>query len=648
MNTFPSLLLAAALTALAGGSALANAPVSLDGGGGGDAWTFRKTVSGTVTEGACERVSVTSPLGTAVAEMAGGRFTAAVPLAAGANVVRAVCVRDGRETVSAAQRWDVRLPGAPKAWVRAVATADGITLDAGRSEPAPDRPAAIVKTDWSAAPGNPAPLPGLPATAKRLTLPAPAMDGEYGVTLRVTDALGRTDESRILFRVRGGVAEAPDPQRHRPSWMDGAVVYGVVPHLFGPRGLKDVTDRLDSIAALGVTALWLSPLTEAPGLDFGYAVTDHFRVRARFGSEEDLKALVAAAHARGLRVLMDFVPNHLDERHPYHADAAARGTASPYHGFFDRRADGAVSSYFDWSNLKNLDYDNPEVQRYMTAAFTHWVREIGIDGFRVDASWAVKERAPEFWPQLRAELRRIAPDLLLLAEASARDPWYVANGFDAAYDWTGQLGQWAWHDAFGEGVPTATRLRAAIAAGAPGTPVFRFLNNNDTGARFVTRHGVARTRLAATLLMTLPGVPCLYTGDEVGAAFEPYGEPQPIAWDDAHGLRGFYSRLTALRRAEPALTGAGLEFLETAAPDTLLAYRRPGAEPVTVVLNFGTEAAEPPRFDRPMRDALTGATVAPGTTVPGLGGWVLKPAPVPTPTPTPAPSPRPAAPAGQG
>ncbi len=632
MNALPRLLLAAALTVLPGlalaDGAVANGPAANGSlffrNDGGDAWTFRKTIEGTLTPGACERVEVASPLGSAVADIDGSRFSATVPLASGANDVRALCLAAGRPAASAAQRWTVRLPDAPKAWVRAVATPDGLVLDAGRSQPATGRSAPIAKTEWRAAPGNPAPLPVLPATDKRLTLPTPAADGEYRVTLRVTDRLGRSDESTVLFRVRNGAAEAVDPQRHRPSWMDAAVVYGVVPHLFGPRGLADVTARLDDIAALGVTALWLSPLTEAPGLDFGYAVTDHFRVRARFGNEADLKALVAAAHARGMRVLMDFVPNHLDERHPYHADAAAHGAASPYHRFFDRGPDGAVSSYFNWTNLKNLDYDNPEVQRYMTAAFAHWVRELGVDGFRVDASWAVKERAPEFWPALRAELRRINPDLLLLAEASARDPWYMANGFDAAYDWTGQLGQWAWHDAFDAGAPTAARLRAALTASDPDTPVFRFLNNNDTGARFITRHGLARTKAAATLLMTLPGVPCLYTGDEVGAAYEPYGEPKPVTWDDSQNLRGFYTHLTTLRRTEAALHAPGLEWLDTARPDTVLAFRRPGADPVTVVLNFGQEPAEAPRFAGPMRDLLTGAVIQPGATLPPSGAWVLK------------------------
>lgn len=111
------------------------------------------------------------------------------------------------------------------------------------------------------------------------------------------------------------------------------------------------------------TAVWLSPLTEAPDDDFGYAVTDHFDLRGRFGEEAELRALI---------------------------------------DWFERDADGTIASYFDWANLKNLDYDNPQVQAYVIAAFAHWLREYEVDGFRVDASRAVRQRAPEFWPRCRS------------------------------------------------------------------------------------------------------------------------------------------------------------------------------------------------------------------------------------------------------
>jgi glycosidase len=345
-----------------------------------------------------------------------------------------------------------------------------------------------------------------------------------------------------------------------------------------------------------VTALWLSPVTASPPGDYGYAVTDYFRLRGNYGSEADFRKLIAAAHARGLRVILDFVPNHLSDQHAYFIDAESRKRASPYFDFFARTHTGDATHYFDWKHLKNLNYDHPEVQRLIIEAFLYWVREFDVDGFRVDVAWGPRERAPDFWPRWRRELKRVKPDLLLLAEASARDPYYLRDGFDVAYDWTEKLGEWAWHEAFENDAHTAQRLRAAIARSlarsGPAAPIFRFLNNNDTGARFITRHGLARTRVAAAVLLTMPGVPGLFTGDEVGAAFEPYRAARPIVWDDSHPLRTWYARLAELRRTHPALRSGELRLLEIEHADQVLGYQRWNREPeqtVLVLLNFGSD-----------------------------------------------------------
>jgi cyclomaltodextrinase / maltogenic alpha-amylase / neopullulanase len=553
-------------------------------------------------------VLVTSPRATVEAWRADGRFGAVVPLQEGDNEVRAICrLGETDRSVSEPQHWRVRLRDGPKAWIRIVPVENGIVLNAGASEPAPARRAPIVAHQWRNVPTNPQPLKTVdggtlgdtPVGRDDLLLRIPASDGEYKITLRVTDALGRSDESTAAFMVEKGEVRASELAKERPAWLDSAVVYGVVPFFFGRRGFDDVTARLDAIEALGATVLWLSPITATEEGDFGYAVIDHFGLRDSFGTEADLRELITAASVRGLRVIMDFVPNHTSGQHPYYLSAEQRGPASPYYDFYDRDAAGKVTTYFDWENLKNLNYDNPEVQRYIIEAFAYWVHEFGIDGFRVDAAWGVRERAPEFLPRLRDELKRIDPDLLLIAEASARDPYYDIVGLDAAYDWTSRLGEWAWLNAFEAGAPTAARLRAALTssrsveADAPmpqsDALVFQFLNNNDTGERFVTRYGVARTRLAATMLLTLPGLPLLYTGDEVGAEFEPYDEGPMLSWTDAHGLSEHYTRLLTLRRDHAVLRSERLEMLETSHSDTMLAYMRPGEQredDIIVLLNY--------------------------------------------------------------
>jgi cyclomaltodextrinase / maltogenic alpha-amylase / neopullulanase len=165
-----------------------------------------------------------------------------------------------------------------------------------------------------------------------------------------------------------------------------------------------------------------------------------------------------------------------------------------------------------------------------------------------------------------------------------------------------------------------------------GTLVFRFLNNNDTGERFVTRYGIARTRLAATMLLTLPGLPLIYTGDEVGAEFEPYNEGPMLRWTDAHGLREHYTLLLALRREHAALRSERLELLETSYPDSVLAYVRPGEQPaddIFVLLNY---QPKPVRVALPvgalkgrasLLDLMSGDAILIGSEPPAvdLAGW---------------------------
>jgi cyclomaltodextrinase len=566
---------------------------------GGEAWTFRKQIELSVTEARCDQVTITSPLSTFVAWPQGGQVAAQIQLAPGDNRVAAECRKDGVVSGAAEQNWYVRLRDIPKAWVHAFVGDSGIVLDARLSERAKARPRPIMRYQWRERAGNPAALAGLPVQGRKLVLPTPAIDGEYSVTLRVTDTAGRSDESTLTFRVHNGYPQLIDLGREHSAWIDQAVIYGVVPSLFGPRNLADVTAHLDRLAALGVDTLWLSPITTSPPGDFGYAVTDHFRLRESFGSEADLRELIRSAHARGLKAIIDFVPNHLSDQHAYFIDYAARAAASPYSGFFEIAPTGGVASYFDWRNLKNLNYDNPEVQRLVIEAFAYWVSEFDIDGFRVDVAWGPRERAPAFWPRWRRELKRIKPDLLLLAEASARDPYYGRHGFDAAYDWTEKLGEWAWHGAFQDETATASRLRSEIERSASDALVFRFLGNNDTGARFVTRYGVARTRVAATMLFTLPGIPGLYTGDETGAAYEPYRENPPLSWDDDHGLQSWYTRLITLRRDHAALRSRTIRWIDMPSFDQVLAYVRPGAnakDDIVVLLNY---SAEPVRLVLP-------------------------------------------------
>jgi glycosidase len=432
----------------------------------------------------------------------------------------------------------------------------------------------------------------------------PWVDGEYYFSLRVTDKSACEDTACIYFVVENGQARIPDYDHENAAWVEKTIVYGVIPRLFGQPGAQAIQDRLDDLADLGIDSLWLAPVNAT--VDYGYSVTDYFELREDFGTKEDFRSLIQAAHQRGIRILMDFVPNHTSSEHPYFKDTLEKEKDSPYWDFYDRDEQGNYTYYFDWTHLPNLNYDNPEVRQMMIEAFSYWVHEFDVDGFRVDACWGVQKRRPDFWPEWRRALKRIKPDLLLLAEASARDPYNFENGFDAAYDWTTELGHWAWGQFWSEQAPKVDTaqmiegLKNALTNGSagyhPDALIFRFLNNNDTGTRFITTHGEGLTRVATALLLTLPGVPCIYTGDEAGQWFRPYFDAAPISSHRRYqGLRDYHKKLIALRKELPSLHSRQWQILEVEPAEQVFGYLRFSQEdrqPVMVLLNFGKEPAE--------------------------------------------------------
>jgi cyclomaltodextrinase len=367
----------------------------------------------------------------------------------------------------------------------------------------------------------------------------------------------------------------------------GHIVYGVIVRILSSEGLLGVERKIPYLKSLGITTIWLSPIFEHPARDFGYAMTDYTRIDPENGSEDDLKRLVEAAHRAGLRIVLDFAPNHTSDRHRFYRDVEANGDSSPYADYYTRDLRGGYTHYFHWTNLINLNYDNRAVQQMTLDAMQYWVSECDIDGYRMDAAWGIRLRSPTFWPECLEALRRAKPGLFLLAEASALDPFYAHAGFDAAYDWTHHLGTWAWGHAFADSTHLASDLHYHLDQSAGRGDVFRFLNNNDTGPRFITSHGPELTRLATAFLLTLPGTPCLFMGDEVGLEFTPYRQRTPVRWPVNADLMQFHRRLITLRK-EHQLGLGPLTVVDNDQPGCL-SYSQPGVggQPVVSLFNFG-------------------------------------------------------------
>ncbi|HET9588738.1 MAG TPA: alpha-amylase family glycosyl hydrolase [Anaerolineales bacterium] len=581
-------------------------------GGDADAWAFQKPLKGSLENpAACQGVSIDNGGTRVQAVLKEHFFSADVPIRPGANSVTAICQQaDEQEELSGSITITGRLPQRPTALIAASLSNGRLILDGSGSLPDEIENQPIREYIWFPRPGNPDVAKvngqqfGTETSGTSVELEIPPVDGEYYFSLRVIDEAGRDNTSTTYMVVENSQARIPDYDHENPAWVENAIVYGVIPRLFGTPGARAIQDRLDQLADLGINALWLAPINATN--DYGYSVLDYFELRDSFGSKEDFRAMVETAHARGIRVLMDFVPNHTSNAHPYFKDTVEKGQDSPYWDFYDRDENGNYTYYFDWTHLPNLNYDNPEVRHMMIEAFSYWVREFDVDGFRVDACWGMQQRRPDFWPEWRRELKRIKPDLLLLAEASARDPYNFESGFDAAYDWTENLGNWAWARFWGEQaeeVETAQMIRLLKNAMVnepegyhPDALIFRFLNNNDTGTRFIQTHGEPLTRVATALLLTLPGIPCIYTADEAGQWFRPYFDATPISFRERYrGLRDYHKQLISLRKEIPSLHSRNWQLLDVEPAGQLLGYLRfleGNQEPVLVLLNFGAEPAE--------------------------------------------------------
>ena len=583
---------------------------------GGDAFAWSERVTGTT---ACPDVRLTrngSPLDVPV-EVSGSGFEARVPLDAGRNEIVASCPTGGGETRSEPLVWDERLRPGPRAEIDVAVRGNDVVLDGRSSQAAEPDGAKIVRYAWHRDARHPSPLTlasgrpllGSVVGGPRLELRSPPSDGEYYASLTVTDARGRTDTSTTYFAVHGGVPKAVDMMTQHPAWIDRAVMYAPIPTLWGNGGPNAVDRRLGYLKELGVDALWLWPPAEQRATGEEYAITDYFKLDGSWGPASAFKRMVDDAHRLGMHVLLDIVPNHMSDQSPYFLDTKAHGKRSHYYDFFDRDSYGSPTHYFDWSNLPNLNYDNPEVRAMIVEAFVHWIRDYGIDGFRVDAAWGVERRRPSFWPELRRQITRVDPDILMLAEGSAVDPYYFSHGFDVAYDWTNQPGQWAWTSVFDFPTESGALLAPAVTNDpkgyAPNAIILRFINNNDTGIRFIDQYGPKLTRVAATLQFTLPGLPAMFAGDEIGASYEPYSNLTPIPWKDRYGLRPFYETLIRIHHDVASLHSHDVDVLEANA-DSTFAYLRPasGGPPVLVLLNFGEKQ---PAFSVSMTPALAGA-----------------------------------------
>ena len=427
---------------------------------------------------------------------------------------------------------------------------------------------------------------------------------------------------------------------HPPDWVKHAVFYQVFPDRFArsgrvpqPSGLEQwhapptvhgykggdlygVAERLDHLQELGVSAVYLNPVF-ASGSNHRYHTHDYLTVDPMLGGGEALRTLLDAAHARGMRVILDGVFNHASRGFlPFH-DLMENGEASPYRDWFHvhgfplgayGEGDGQrrYEAWWELPALPKLNTHTPQVREYLMNVAEHWLR-FGADGWRLDVPNEIDDDA--FWREFRRRCRAVNPEAYLVGEVwDDASRWLQGDQFDAVMNYpltkailgfaarevdveqVAKCGYRALPPLTAEGF--AKRLQASLAR-HPRAIVeaqLNLLGSHDTPriARVVKGDADA-VRLAFLLLFTLPGAPCVYYGDEVGLAggHDPAcreGMPwdEPGAWD--RGRLAWVRDLAALRHAHPALRTGDTE-VAYARRGVVAVRRRLGDDDLLVVLN---------------------------------------------------------------
>ncbi|MFY9820412.1 MAG: alpha-amylase family glycosyl hydrolase [Thermoanaerobaculia bacterium] len=490
------------------------------------------------------------------------------------------------------------------------------------------------------------------------------------------------------------------------DWARGAVFYEIFVRSFadsdgdGIGDLKGLTGKLDYLKDLGVDALWLMPVFVSPSYH-GYDTIDYEKIEPGYGTGEDFDRFLAEAHQRGIKVILDLVVNHTSNQHPWFIDSASSpksahrnwyvwrgddpGWTQPWGSgptWHRNDKDGQFFYGIFWAGMPDLNYGEPAVREEMKRIATRWLAK-GVDGFRLDATRHLfangpgeqQNNQPEthvYLKELAAAVRQAKPQAVMVGEN-----WVDTEDLIAPY--FGSTAQVAGGDELpmnfdfplekevldgvkaGEAAGIGARLEEvneSYPRGAIDTP---FLTNHDQ-TRLATQIGndPAKLRLAAAILLTLPGAPFLYYGEEVGllngaGESDPF-KRTPMPWDatpghgfttaakpwfdfapgwkttnvaaemgDPNSLLSHYRNLIRLRHASPALMKGTLTVLSPTKSSThVLAFvRETGGERVLVLHNVGTTDIQAGPYDLKSGSAET--LLGPeDAAVKGAAGWSFK------------------------
>ncbi|RNA69435.1 alpha-amylase family glycosyl hydrolase [Alteribacter keqinensis] len=434
------------------------------------------------------------------------------------------------------------------------------------------------------------------------------------------------------------------------------VFYEIFPRAFydttgdGIGDIRGMIEKLDYLDEMGVEGLWLMPIHPSPTYH-GYDVLDYYGINPDYGTMEDFREFVEQAQARDIKVLADYVVNHTSVEHPWFTDAvssedseyrdwyiwADEDTRLSERGEWGQRlwhgeAPNQYMSVF-WEGMPDLNLDNPQVREKLIEIGTFWLDDVGVDGFRLDAAKHIfpgkHDKNLDWWAEFREAMEDVKEDVFLVGEVwdipSVTAP-YLENGLHSVF-----------HFDLGEAMVQAARSeRGSRLVSGLKRDLDRFDQFSDEYvlSTFLTNHDMdrvmselrghpERARMAASLLLTLPGSPFIYYGEEIGMEGQKPDEHirEPMVWYEDRGQDGMtswieprhdqdekvlsveeqlndpdsllrhYQTMIHLRRTTPALLYGEIEEAYTDEQSIVTFYREADDELVLVFHNLGDEEA---------------------------------------------------------
>jgi glycosidase len=479
-----------------------------------------------------------------------------------------------------------------------------------------------------------------------MRLVRPALAAALLLVLSCSGGNAYAGRQRAVSRVAG-------PAQWNHEWARGAVFYEIFVRSFADSNGDGIGDfnglisRLDYLQDLGIDGIWLMPVFQSPSYH-GYDTIDYETIEQDYGSNADFQRFLEEAHRRGIRVIIDFVANHTSNEHPWFIESASSPTSSKRDWFVWSATDpgwrqpwggsdpswhlrnGAWYYGAFWSGMPDVNYRSAAVKSEMFRLGRYWLGQ-GVDGYRLDATRYLVENGPgeagqadtpethQVLREFSDEMRRTKPEAILVAEntvgTAALAKYFESVPMNFNFPLAGAI-----VNGVNSGNATAIRstLRDALSSYPSGIIDTPFLTNHDqTRIATVLGNDTAKLRNAAAILLTLPGTPFLYYGEEVGMQNGPTSADEskrtPMPWtptggfttaapwrayapgiaannvasqtNDPRSLLSYYRNWIAARKRSPGLLKGDITLLETGS-QVLAFVRESGDERVLVVHNL--------------------------------------------------------------